>query len=167
MAQEHLDILKNATTREIANDAMKLSLLIKDNTALDTTDENMKRYAYVDLLLFQNKKLEALDSLEVLKKDLATHSLYDEILMLEANVNLELGNFDRSLELLDELIEGYSYDILGDDALYMKAKILQENKKQYQEAIKTYTEFLIKYPGSIYVADARRRLRILRGDFIN
>jgi len=167
LAQEHLDILKNATTREIANDAMKLSLLIKDNTALDTTDANMKRYANVDLLLFQNKKQEALDSLEQMKKDLKGHSLYDETLMLEANINMELGNFDKSLEMLDEIIEGYNYDILGDDALYMKAKILQENKKQVSEAIKTYTEFLIRYPGSIYTADARRRLRILRGDFIN
>ncbi len=167
LAQAHLDILKNATTREIANDALKLSLLIKDNTALDTTDENMKRYAYVDLLLFQNKKMIALDSIGNMKKDLKMHSLYDEILLLEANINLELGNFDNSISILNELIENYHYDILGDDALYLKGKILQDYKKQDQQAIEIYKEILIKYPGSIYVADARRRLRILRGDFVN
>jgi len=167
LSQEHLDILKNATSREIANDAMKLSLLIKDNTALDTSDLNMKRYANVDLLLFQNKKLEALDSLKKLKGDLKAHSLYDEIVMLQARINLELGNFDLSLSFLNEIIEGYDYDILGDDALYMKGKILEENKKQSDQAIQVYTDFLVRYPGSIYNADARRRLRYLRGDFSN
>ena len=33
LAQGHLDVLKEATTREIANDAMSLSLLIKNNSA--------------------------------------------------------------------------------------------------------------------------------------
>ncbi len=167
LAQDHLDILKNATTREIANDAMKLSLLIKDNTVLDTSDFNMKRYANVDLLLFQNKKLEALDSLIKLKNEIKMHSLYDEVVMLEATINQELGNFDEAITLLNEIIEGYNYDILGDDALYLKGKILEENKKLNQEAIMVYTDFLIQYPGSIYTADARRRLRTLRGDFNN
>ena len=39
LSQEHLDILKEATTREIANDAMALSILIKDNIALDRSEE--------------------------------------------------------------------------------------------------------------------------------
>lgn len=167
LAQEHLDILKNATTREIANDAMKLSLLIKDNTVLDTSDVNMQRYAYIDLLLFQNKKEEAMDSLRNLKRDLKTHSLYDEIIYLEANLNQELGNFETSITLLDEIVENHNYDILGDDALYLKGKILQENTKNSEQAIKVFTDFLVRYPGSIYNADARRRLRMLRGDFNN
>src|SRR5690606_2547040 len=37
LAQEHLDILKEATTREIANDAMDLSMRIKENIAFDST----------------------------------------------------------------------------------------------------------------------------------
>jgi TolA-binding protein len=55
LAQGHLDILKMATSREIANDAMDLSLLIQDNTAMDTLGEAMKEYAFIELLLFQNK----------------------------------------------------------------------------------------------------------------
>ncbi|MDH5380797.1 MAG: hypothetical protein OEW75_08095, partial [Cyclobacteriaceae bacterium] len=47
LAQEHLDIIKEATTREIANDAMDLSLLIKENSAFDSTEMAMKRYAAI------------------------------------------------------------------------------------------------------------------------
>src|SRR5690606_9952332 len=111
------------------------------------------RYAYIDLLLFQNKKMEALDSIKMLKGDIKSHGLYDEVLYLEASIQQELGNFDTALVLLDEMIENYHYDILGDDALYLKGKILEENKKESAAAIETFTQFLIRYPGSIYSAD--------------
>ena len=55
LAQEHLDILKEATTREISNDAMDLSMRIKENIAFDSVGEALKQYALVELLLYQNK----------------------------------------------------------------------------------------------------------------
>ena len=66
LAQEHLDILKEATTREIANDAMDLSIRIKENTVADTLGEALKAYAKIELLLYQNKKEEALNALKKL-----------------------------------------------------------------------------------------------------
>ena len=36
-----------------------------------------------------------------------------------------------------------------------------------EQAQAIYNDLLVKYPGSIYVADARKRYRRLRGDFIN
>ena len=38
LAQSNLDILKLATSREIANDALDLNILIKNNTVFDSTD---------------------------------------------------------------------------------------------------------------------------------
>lgn len=63
LAEEHLDILKQATTREIANDAMELSMRIKENTAYDTSGVALKEYASIELLLVQNKINEALKRL--------------------------------------------------------------------------------------------------------
>ncbi len=60
LAQEHLDILKQATTREIANDAMDLSMRIKENTAFDSAGAALREYAAIELLLVQNKNDEAL-----------------------------------------------------------------------------------------------------------
>ncbi|NOT75233.1 MAG: tetratricopeptide repeat protein [Cyclobacteriaceae bacterium] len=64
LAQEHLDILKQATTREIANDAMELSMRIKENTAMDSVGVSLKEYAAIELLLVQNKTDEALSRLQ-------------------------------------------------------------------------------------------------------
>lgn len=64
LAQEHLDILKQATTREIANDAMDLSMRIKENTAFDSAGTALREYAAIELLLVQNKDDLALLRLE-------------------------------------------------------------------------------------------------------
>ena len=53
LSEDILEILKKATTREIANDAMELSLLIRDNTGVDSTEAAMKCYAAAELLVFQ------------------------------------------------------------------------------------------------------------------
>ena len=65
------------------------------------------------------------------------------------------------------MFEKYSVDILGDDALFAMAKLYQEKFNNKEEAMKLYQELMEKYPGSIFVADARKRFRLLRGDVVN
>lgn len=165
LAQGHLDVLKLATTREIANDAMSLSLLIQNNTALDTTEAAMKEYAETELLLFQNKQQQALEKLDSMLVKYAHHPLADEVHWLVAKVDLKQGDFEKSLEHLNKIVTGYKHDILGDDALYMIGKIYEEQLQDKERAMEVYTQFLKDHPGSIYVADVRKRFRKLRGDF--
>jgi len=155
-----------ATTREIANDAMALSLLIKDNTQLDTGDVVMKRYADIDLLIFQNKKLQALDSLEKLKTDAPEHPIVDEILYQQAELNMEIGEFEVAIALLKNVVENYGQDILGDDAMFLMGTIYQDQLKEKDKAKEIYQDFLTTYPGSNKAAEARKRFRTLRGDFL-
>jgi len=165
LAQEHLDVLKLATTREIANDAMSLSILIQNNTVLDTTDQAMQEYANVELMLFQNRPDKALQKLDSMLKASPSHSLADEIHWLMAKVTMQLGEFEKSLDHLEVIETAYNYDILGDDASYMKGKIYEEQIKDTDKAMEVYAAFLKDYPGSIYVAEVRKRFRELRGDF--
>ncbi|MEQ8478953.1 tetratricopeptide repeat protein [Fulvivirga sp.] len=165
LAQEHLDILKEATTREIANDAMSLSLLIKDNTALDTAEVAMRRYSEIELLLFQNKAEQATAAIDSMIKEYDDHSLTDELIWLKADIETKLGHFDESISLLNRIIDNYGTDILGDDAFFKKADIVDRQLHNKEEAMDLYRTFLTKYPGSVFVAEARKRFRELRGDF--
>ena len=165
LSQGHLDILKLATSREIANNAMALSLLIQDNTVFDSTDLAMQQYADVELTLFQNRRQEALVKLDLLLRAYPGHSLTDEILWLQSNVYMELGNFDRAIELLNQIVTGYQYDILSDDAYFLMGTIYEDQLSDPNKAMEIYKDFLTKFPGSIYVAEARKRFRSLRGDF--
>jgi len=164
LAKSHLDILKLATTREIANDALSLSLLIQNNTVFDTSDFVMKEYASIELLLFQNKKQEALAALNLMLEKYPDHSLVDEVYWKMASINLELGKFETALSYLEPIMINFERDILGDDAMFLKAKITEENLKDNSTAQEIYKEFLLKYPGSVFTAEARKRFRRLRGD---
>jgi len=167
LAQEHLDILKNATRREIANDAMDLSILIKNNTILDSTQKALRAYAEVDLLLYQNKYQTAQNTLDSLINKYKDHPILDELLWLQAKRNKEIGNYQKSINLLHRIVFELPYDILTDDALFEMAKINEELLQNESKAKEYYQQLMTDFPGSIFVAEARKRFRALRGDFVN
>jgi len=166
LAQAHLDILKMATTREIANNAMDLSLFIQDNTALDTSYAALTEYAAIDLLLYQHKDNEALSRLDTLLVNFPGHSLTDDVYWLKSKIYRRRGEDVAAVAMLDKIIKEYPTDILGDDALFTKGVITEEKLKQPEAAMEIYKDFLFKYPGSIYQAEVRKRFRLLRGDKI-
>ncbi|GAB4238821.1 MAG: hypothetical protein Tsb0034_14650 [Ekhidna sp.] len=167
LAKGHLDILKKNTTREISNDAIALGMLITDNTALDTTDQVMQEFADIELLIFQNKKDEAKSRLTNMLADYMHHSITDEVYWLLSKLELEAGNEQMALDYLDQILTAYAYDILADDAAFKKAEIYDFQLKDVEQAKQLYQDFLVNHPGSMYAAEARKRFRQLRGDFIN
>ena len=167
VAKDILDVLKLATSREIANDAEQLSLLIVDNTGMDSTEAAMRWYADVELLLFQNKTDEAVNNLNQMLTKFADHSLVDEVLWLRANTYLKQGKTTEAIEDLKTIIAKYPNDILGDDAQFTQGKIYEERLKDKQAAMDAYQKVLTNYSGSIHGAEARKRFRALRGDTIN
>ncbi len=164
LAKAHLDVLKLATSREIANDAMDLSLLIQDNLELDTTELAMQKYAEIDLLVFQNQYPQALEAYEKMLKDFPKHSLIDNIYWEMANIQIKLGNTEKTVEALQEIMENHGDDILGDDATFLLAKQYEEQLDDKEKAKELYLKILTDYPGSIYIPEARKRARLLRGD---
>jgi predicted Zn-dependent protease len=167
LAQEHLDILKQATTREIANDAMDLSMRINENLGYDSVGAALQEYAKIELFLQQNKTTEATQLLRKFVDDQgnATSAMLDDFYWLEANLEMKQGHFDQSIAVLQKIIDNFGEDILSDDALFLQADIYQNQLKNKDKAMEIYHDFLTKYPGSVYVAEARKRYRLLRGDF--
>jgi tetratricopeptide (TPR) repeat protein len=175
LAQEHLDILKEATTREIANDAMDLSMRIKENIAFDSVGEALKQYALVELLLYQNKQNEALEKINRLKqgqgavgsdKVFSNQTIMDDVYWLEANIRMKRGEFQEAINLLQKILTDYPEEILSDDAYFLQAEIYERQLKNKDKAMELYREFLNKFPGSVYASEARKRYRTLRGDFV-
>lgn len=164
LAKGHLDVLKLATSREIANDAMDLSLLIQDNLELDTSEAPMQDYAQIDLLVFQNQYEQALEGYDAMLKKYDGHTLTDEVLWSKANIFVKLGKPDEAVKCLEGILEKYDQDILADDATFLAGKIYEETLNKKDKAKEYYLKILKDYPGSIYVAEARKRARLLRGD---
>lgn len=165
LAQEHLDVLKMATSREIANDAMDLSILIQDNVGLDTSYEAMYAYAQVELQLFKKDYEQALHGLKQIQKDYPWHSLSDEIYWLRSTIYTEMNRYDEALTELEKIKENYASDLYGDDAFYYSGVIYEEEKADLEKAKEMYKKILFDYSDSIYSVDARKRYRRLRGDW--
>jgi tetratricopeptide (TPR) repeat protein len=164
LAQEQLDVLKLATSREIANDAIHLSVFILDNIGLDTVETALKKYAQIDLLVFQKQYQAALEASQQLYEAYKTHPIADECLWLQANIYRQLGQFTLAEEQLKKIISGYAQDILADDAQFLLAQIYEYDLNNKDLAIATYQDLLIQHSNSLYALDARTRIRFLRGD---
>lgn len=167
LAQEHLDILKQATTREIANDAMELSMRIKENITFDTLGTALKEYASIELLMVQNKIDEALLRLSEFSQKSEDKQIKDDVYWLEASLHMKKGEFEKAMALYEKIVIEFGDDILADDAYFMEGEIQEKYVKNKDKAMEIYRDFLTKYPGSVYVAEARKRYRTLRGDFDN
>lgn len=226
LAQEHLDILKQATSREIANDAIDMSMRIKENTVFDPEGSALKEFASIELLVAQNKSDQALDrlknftvvrkvkmnreeavrknlwspdkqltqqQLEELKKELEKNreniannmfndfagdsvwvdeivstdrlGIKDDVYWLEANLRMKRGEFELAHTLLEKILAEFGEDILADDAFFLQGEIQERYLKNKDKAMEIYREFLNKFPGSVFAAEARKRYRTLRGDF--
>jgi len=161
-AQNQLKVLKLSTSKLIANNAMKLSLLISDNLNLDTTDTPLLLYAKSELLFEQKKYSDCLEQLQQLEIGFPEHTLIDEILLKKADVFIAQEMYAQALECLDQICLEHHYDILYDDALFYKGQIYEKIIGDNMEAKEAYETILLKTPNSIFINEARNRYKLLR-----
>ena len=165
-AQAQLDVIKAATSELISNNAIDLSLVITDNLNLDTSGTAMTMYAKADLLLLQNKTTEAILLLDSLVGLFPTHSLKDEILWKKFQIAKKDRKYEDAKAFLKLIVDNHSYDIFADDAVYNLGILEEEIFNNSGDAIEWYKKLLTEYPNSVFTANARKRLRTLRGDNI-
>ncbi|PKP47346.1 MAG: hypothetical protein CVT94_11685 [Bacteroidetes bacterium HGW-Bacteroidetes-11] len=166
-AKAQLDVLKAATSKLIANDAMSMSLLISDNIDMDSSTVQLATFARADLLLYREKPGEALALLDSLLIAFPGHPITDDALMKKAEIQLKRGNFAEAEALYLSVIKDYGEGILGDDAQFFIAELYENHLKDSAKAMAAYQELLMKYPGSLFTVEARKRFRLLRGDMVN
>jgi tetratricopeptide (TPR) repeat protein len=186
-AKSQLDILRAATSKLIANDAMQLSLVITDNEDEDDDDDNeddemdtmfyglfgkdleknkaLRYFAKADFMLFQNNDEEALKYLDSIAIVTPLSKLQDHVLFLKAKIFTRQKKYFEAEKLYQRIGERYSDGLLGDDALYYLGELYEFYFKDVPRAMECYQKLLREYPGSLFVVDARKRFRTLRGDF--
>ncbi|MDR2979808.1 MAG: tetratricopeptide repeat protein [Bacteroidales bacterium] len=175
-AKSQLDVLRAATTKLIANDAMYFSLLISDNEAEDEeegelffeedgeSNKPLRCFARADFLRFQNKDDEALKMLDSVLIVQPFGTLTDDVYYQQAEIAIRQGNYMEAEQYLKKILELYSTDILGDDATFLLSELYEYYLKDIPGALSYYQQVMKDYPGSLYVIEARKRFRALRGD---
>ncbi len=164
-AQAQLDVLKKSTSKLVSNNSIELSLLITDNLNLDTTKTALELYAKAELYIFQNNYTEAMGLFKKIETSFPDHSLTDEILFKKAFINIEKKKYNDALIFLEKICQKYGNEsILFDDALYKQGYIFETILKDNQKAKEKYEKILLEQPGSIFLAEARKRYRRLRNN---
>ena len=166
-AQSQLKVLKNSTSQLIANDALALNLLITDNAVKDSLKIALKKYAVADLLSYQNKNQQAIDTLQFVLNQYKGHPIEDEALFKQAQLFDKINQFTNAENNYLQIISLNKEDILADDAHYYLAELYLNKLNSPEKAKEYYQKMIFDYPSSIYVVDARKKFRKLRGDEVN
>ena len=188
-AKSQLNILRAATSKLIANDAMQLFLLITDNEEDDDDEEEdegergepehyglfgndfeknkgLLYYAKADFLLFQNNDELALKYLDSIALVAPGSKLADVVLFTKAKIATRQKKYLEAANYYKRIGELYSEGLLADDALYYLGELNEFYLKDIPRAMECYQKLMKEYPGSLFVVDARKRFRALRGDYL-
>ncbi len=166
-ALTQLKVLKKSTSQLIANDALDLNLLISDNIVGDTVYDALKTYAKADLLAFQNKNKQAIDTLAIVLKKFKGRAIEDEALFKQAELFTKIKKYKAAENNYIKIIDLPEDSILVDDAYFKLAFIYENHLNNIERAKEMYQKIIFEFPSSIYLVDARKRFRKLRGDNLN
>ncbi len=166
-AKAQCDILKGATTKTIANDALDLSLIITDALGIDSNEVPISMFASAELLILQHQYEKAIARLDSINSLFSEHTLGDDIYFKKAEIYKRTNHYADAVKMYQNIVEFFPNELYGDDALFKEAELYERYLNDKNKAKELYEEMLTKYPGSIYVVEARKRFRDLRGDIVN
>ncbi len=166
-AKSQCDVLKGATSKVIANDALDLSLVITDAIGVDTNAAPLSMFSSADLLILQHQYDRAIVRLDSINSLFSEHTLGDDIYYKKAEIYKRTNRYEEAAKMYQNVVEFYPTELYGDDALFKEAELYERYLNDKEKAKQLYQDMLTKYPGSIYVVEARKRFRNLRGDVIN
>lgn len=166
-AEAQLDVLKSGATQLIANDALDLLLVIRDNSQEDSLQTGLKKYARADLLSYQNKPEAAIALYEEIKQVHKGESIEDEALLAQAVLLEQQGAFAKAEKNYRLIIDFFADGTLADNAHYQLAELYAQKLNEPDKAKQHYERIIFDFQDSIFYVDAQKKFRALRGDAIN
>lgn len=159
-AETQLKVLKAATSKLIANDAMTLSLIIGDNLEYDTTGTELGRLARADFKIYQHKEEQALTILDSIRAD-GNEISKPHAMFRIAEIKEKQQEHPEADSLYLQIVNEFPDSYMADDAL-MRAALIEHHQLKNREAAKEHYEQLIDlYPTSLYTAQAKKNYRKL------
>jgi TolA-binding protein len=161
-ALAHLGPLAEETASDISNDAITLQTFIQYHRK--SQEDALKTYARAELLSRQRKYTEAIALLNDILKRFPSSLLLDDALIFIGDLYRSAGQYQPALTAYQRLVDEYPESMYSDRAMFNAAELYQTRLSAKEKAVTLYESFLERFPNSLLVAEARKRIRILRGD---
>lgn len=163
-AATKLDILKSATSKLIANNAIELSLFINEIFAEDTLGFTLKMFGKADLYAYRGYYDSTLIWLEKIEQQPGGINSYQHVVYRKADVMVQKHDYVQADSLYQYLAENYPESIKADNALFKRAELNRLRLGNEEVAKELYLVLMTDYPDSIYAGEGRKLYRMLRKD---
>ncbi len=159
-----VDVLKENTSTDIANDAIELVILLNENVGPDSTNSALNMLAKAMLLQEQRQSSEAMVRIDSLLLHHPSHPSAAKGRFIRAEILAAQGEYSNAIESLEQIPLIHPSSYLCDKSLFTAAEWSVRFTEDIDRAIGLYTRVVTEYPASVFTAEARRRARSLRGD---
>lgn len=171
MFDEALDMLRELAQKSYssyANNAIELKTFILENRepALRgvRSDDALKLYARAMHQKRQQRYSESIATLQFIVDEYPKALLVDDALITIGDLYFSMRRFDDAITWYRKIETLEDRSILRDRALMRIAEVYHYGTGERERAIEAYEDLIIEYPRSILAAEARKRIRLLRGD---
>jgi tetratricopeptide (TPR) repeat protein len=159
-----LQRISSNATNDLTNDALQLLYFIQENRGAGQAA--LTEFAAADLLVRQRKYSEALARFQSVALHYPETSLVDDATLRGGEMDLLLNRVDDALAVFRKVVNDLPTSILRDQAQMRIGQVYENRLRNKQKAIEAYEEVLANFPTSLFVEEARKRIRLLRGDSI-
>jgi tetratricopeptide (TPR) repeat protein len=160
-----LSLLKCFNTNfntDMTNDALQLQYFIQENKT--SSLPALIEFANADVQMRQRKYSESLDRFRDIVRQYPSALLLDDAMMKIGELYLQLKKPQEALTAFRFISDSIQLSILKDRSQFRVAEIFEKVLHNKTQAMSAYEKLLEQFPNSLYAEEARKRVRLLRGD---
>lgn len=150
---------KGNPEESMVNDALEMLLLIEANFA-DSAGA-LRSYAHAEFLNLKQNRRAAIDTLNGLIEKYPNAGILPQAMYNLGLLYSDEGQYSDAVATLQAVTEKHGESMVGDRALFRLAEIHADKMQDYAQAQKLFEKLLETYPNSLYLEEARRRVRSL------
>jgi tetratricopeptide (TPR) repeat protein len=146
-----------------ANDAIALRTFLQENLA--TSEPALQLFATADFMASQHRYSEAATQFLSIIERYPQALLLDDALMRVGFLQARTGRYQDAVATYQRLLAEFSKSSIAlDKAQFNIGDVYQYGVKNIAKAITAYERLLTDFPQSLLTDQARKRVRMLRGD---
>jgi tetratricopeptide (TPR) repeat protein len=167
-ALEEIRELVHKSYSSYANNAIELQTFILENREPAIrgvrSDDALELYARAMHQKRQQRYPETIATLEYIVNEYPDALLVDDAFLTIGDLNFSMRRFDDAISAYTRIHALEDKSILRDRAQMRIAEIFHYGIGDRERAIEAYEDLIIEHPRSIFTTEARKRIRLLRGD---
>jgi tetratricopeptide (TPR) repeat protein len=162
-ARDRLDALVVNLKADYANDAIQLQAFLQENAI--TVPSALVQFGKAEFLARQHRYSEAIQRFANIVREYPTALLVDDALLRIASLEEASGRFGEAAAAYERLLNEFKErSSVLDKAMFRLGQVYEIRLDTQPKAIAVYEQLLAAHPTSLFAAEARKRIRRLRGE---